>query len=143
MSVLKLNMEELTSFDVLSSNSLGNIAMAILLGVAALYGIGEEPINALIAAALPVYRLFVEIVKGTRKARYWGNAISYFLGAIVLISPELAGIVDALQPIASAIIGGNIDALWVLLIPLVNQIIVYIQTRRSNQESAKNPAPQS
>ena len=107
-----------------STNGIGNIAVFLLLAIGAVFGIGEDLITALVAAAVPVGLLVREIFEGARKPRWAGNIVTYLSSAILLLAPQLGDLLDAVSPIADAVANGNFEAIWILLIPVVNAILV-------------------
>lgn len=122
--------KSLTKFSLLgSTNGTGNVITFVLLAAAATFGIGEDYVNSLVAAVGPIVLFVREIIEGTRKPRWVGNIATYLGSAIVLLMPALSGIIEAVKPIADAVASGNINMVWTLLIPLVNEILVYIRTR--------------
>lgn len=114
---------------LLSANGTGNIITFLLLALAALFGIGEEPTMALIAAAAPFVMFVREIIKGTRKPRWAGNIIAYLVGAVTLAAPQFADLIALLQPVAEAISSGefSLAILIPLLLPVLNEIIALFQ----------------
>ena len=112
-----------------STNGIGNIIVFVLLAIGAAFGIGEDAITALVTAAVPIGFAIREIYEGTRKPRWAGNIVTYLTSAILLLAPWLEDLLGAVSPIADAIANGNFDAIWVLLIPVVNSLLVIFRNR--------------
>jgi len=127
-------------FEFWSTNGTGNVLTFALLAIAAVYGIGENTVNALIAAAGPLILAVREIIKGIRKPRWTGNIITYVFSGILLLAPWLDDLLTVLQPIGNAIAEGNINALWGLLIPVINEILVLFRTKPWQPPGDPNPA---
>lgn len=123
---MTFNTSVLTEFKPLSTNATGNWVLLLIFAVGALFGIGEEPI----LAAVPIVLLIREIIVGTRKPRWAGNILTYVISAIVIVAPWLGGTLDVIKPIIEVVLGGG-DArnVWPLFIPLINQVIILIQTK--------------
>jgi len=113
-----------TGYKLNSTNGIGNIAVFVLLAIGAVFGIGEDLITALVAAAVPVGFAIREIFEGVRKPRWAGNIVTYLSSAILLLAPQLEDLLGAVSPIADAVANGNFDAIWILLIPVVNALLV-------------------
>ena len=116
-------------FSLTSTNGIGNVLTFVALAVAALFGIGEDMVNAFIAAAVPLGFLIREVLEGTRKPRWAGNIATYLTSAVVLLAPWIEGLLDAASPIADAVATGNTSAIWTLLIPIVNELLLLIRNQ--------------
>lgn len=112
-----------------STNGMGNVVVFILLAIGAVFGIGEDAITALVSAAVPIGLAVREILEGLRKPRWAGNIVTYLTSAVLLLAPWLEGVLDTVSPIADALANGNLNAIWPLLIPLVNQLLVLFRAK--------------
>lgn len=118
-----------TGYKLNSTNSIGNIAVFVLLAIGAVFGIGEDSIMALVTAAVPIGFAIREIFEGSRKPRWAGNIVTYLSSAVLLLAPWLEELLGAVSPIADAVANGNIDAIWILLIPVVNSVLVIFRNK--------------
>jgi hypothetical protein len=116
-------------FKFASTNGIGNIVVFVLLAIGAAFGIGEDAITALITAAVPIGLAIREILQGIRKPRWAGNIVTYLISAILLVAPWLDGLLDSVSPIADALVNGNFDAIWIMLIPVVNSVLLLFKTK--------------
>lgn len=116
-------------FQWTSTNGIGNIVVFVLLAIGAVFGIGEDAINSLVAAAVPIGLAIREIMEGIRKPRWAGNIVVYLSSAVLLLAPWLEGLLDTVSPIANALAQGDFNAIWPLLIPLVNQLVVLFRSK--------------
>lgn len=112
-----------------STNGIGNVVVFVLLAIAAGFGIGEDVVQTFIAAAVPLGLLVREILEGLRKPRWSGNIATYLSSALVLLAPWLADLLNAVSPIATAIAEGNFNAVWPLLIPVVNTLLLIFKSK--------------
>lgn len=119
-----------TGFNILkSTNGVLNIIILLVFAAGAYFGIGEDPITTLIAAAAPIVGFIREIVKGERVGQWTGNIITYIISAILIFAPWLGDLLPLLQPVVEAITSGNINSIWGLFIPIINEILLLIRTK--------------
>jgi len=116
-------------FKLTSTNGLGNIAVFLLLAAGSVFGIGEDAITGLVAAAVPIGLFIREILEGTRKPRWAGNIVTYLSSAILLLAPWLEDLLGAVSPIANALANGNFDAIWPALIPVVSSLLLLFKEK--------------
>lgn len=130
-----LQFREPKGFSLLgSTNGTFNVIIFVLFALAAAFGIGEEPVAAFIAALTPIIGFIREIIEGKRKARWVGNILTYLFSAILLLAPWLDGLLTVLKPIGDAIASGNYSAIFGLLIPVVNEVLLLLRTRPWEKE---------
>lgn len=116
-------------FDLTSTNGIGNIVVFVLLAIGAAFGIGEDSITALVTAAVPIGLAVREILEGIRRPRWAGNIVTYLSSAVLLLAPWLEDLLGAVSPIADALANGDFNAIWPLLIPVVNTVLVLFRTK--------------
>ena len=112
-----------------STNGIGNVVVLVILAIAAAFGIGEDVVQAFVAAAVPLGLLVREILEGLRKPRWSGNIATYLSSAVILLAPWLADLLNVVSPIAEALAEGNFNAVWPLLIPVVNSLLLLFKTK--------------
>jgi hypothetical protein len=117
------------ALDFTSTNGIGNILVFVLLAAGAVFGIGEDAITALVTAAVPIGLFIREILEGARKPRWAGNIVTYLSSAVLLLAPWLEDLLGAVSPIADALATGNFNAIWVLLIPVVNALLLLFKSK--------------
>lgn len=123
------SVQPVQGYKLTSTNGIGNAVVFVILAIAAAFGIGEDVVQTFIAAAVPLGLLIREILEGLRKPRWSGNIAAYLSSALVLLAPWLADLLDVISPIATAIAEGNFNAVWPLLIPVVNTLLLLFKSK--------------
>lgn len=121
-----------------STNGTINIILMAMFALGAVFGVGEEPISNLVLAIVPVIGIVREIIKGTRKARWSGNILTYIFTGILAALPWLGGVLDALQPLVEIVASGNLTLAAVLpiILPLINEAAILFREKPwANQET--------
>jgi len=113
------------------TNATLNIILLFLFALGAAFGIGEQPIELLFAAVLPIVAAIREIVKEKRQPVWVGNIATYIFSALALIFPAWEPLFGALPPIIDAIASNaGIGTIIALLFPLINIIMAIIAERK-------------